>query len=172
MTLPPAAAPYPLGSHLCFSVYAASHALIRAYRPLLEPLGVTYPQYLVLLVLWERDGRSVSEIGAELGLDSGTLTPLLKRMDTAGLIHRARDTDDERRVTVRLTADGEALREKAASIPGALACSMRLSTAEIRDLKSAVDRLRDGLAASEEDGAVPSPLPLVPDTRDDRRILD
>lgn len=156
MTASPAA-PFPLESHLCFSVYAVSHALVRAYRPLLEPLGVTYPQYLVLLVLWERDSRSVSDIGAELGLDSGTLTPLLKRMGTAGLIQRTRDPEDERRVTIHLTPAGEALREKAASIPEALACSMRLSTGEIRDLKSAVDRLREGLAASEEDGATPSP---------------
>src|SRR5271154_2326289 len=102
-----------LGSQLCFAIYSAAHAFNRVYKPLLDRLGLTYPQYLVMLVLWERDGVPVKDIGERLFLDSGTLTPLLKRLEQAGLINRTRSTEDERQVMIALTAKGEALREKA-----------------------------------------------------------
>src|SRR6476659_582791 len=97
-----------LDRQLCFALYRASRAITRAYGPLLEPLGITYPQYLVFLKLWERDGIAVNELGGCLALDSGTLTPLLKRLEQRGLIERRRDADDERVVKIFLTADGRA----------------------------------------------------------------
>src|SRR3954471_16564811 len=99
-----------LDDHLCFALYAASRGFTRAYAPLLEPLGLTYPQYLVMVALWERDARPVHELGTCLDLDSGTLTPLLKRLEAAGLVERHRDRADERVVKIYLTADGRALR--------------------------------------------------------------
>ncbi|MFN3685385.1 MarR family winged helix-turn-helix transcriptional regulator [Salinarimonas sp.] len=111
-----------LENQLCFAVYAASHAFNAAYTPLLEPLGLTYPQYLVLMTLWEEDGRTVSGIGEPLDLDSGTLTPLLKRMEAAGLVRRARDPDDERRVRVFVTPKGRALERDATEIQRSLSC--------------------------------------------------
>src|SRR3954464_9290117 len=102
-----------LDDQLCFSIYAAGHAFNRFYKPLLEPLGLTYPQYLVLLTLWEQDGLPLKAIGERLALDSGTLTPLLKRMEEAGLLTRVRDTTDERQVLVSLTPKGRRLRAKA-----------------------------------------------------------
>jgi DNA-binding MarR family transcriptional regulator len=110
-----------LDQQLCFALYAAQRALTRAYGPLLEPLGITYPQYLVLLALWARDGRAVSELGTCLGLDSGTLTPLLKRLARDGLVERRRDTDDARVVHVVLTRAGKQLEAKAREIPVRLA---------------------------------------------------
>lgn len=110
-----------LDRQLCFALYAASRALVRAYGPLLEPLGVTYPQYLALLVLWESDGISVGALGDRLALDSATLTPLLKRLEQQGLVERRRSAQDERVVLVELTARGRALRTKARTIPAALA---------------------------------------------------
>src|SRR4051794_6339033 len=96
-----------LDSQLCFSIYAAGHAFNRFYKPLLGPLGLTYPQYLVLLALWEEDALTLKTIGERLLLDSGTLTPLLRRMEEAGLVSRARDVEDERLVRVRLTPKGK-----------------------------------------------------------------
>jgi len=109
--------PLALEHQVCFPLYAASRAVTAAYRPLLAPLGLTYPQYLVLLVLWEHGTRSVRDLGEALHLDSGTLSPLLKRMEASGLIERRRGTDDERQVHVDLTADGLALRERALEVP-------------------------------------------------------
>ena len=109
-----------LENHLCFLFHRISRDLDAAYRPLLGELGLTYPQYLAMLVLWERDGRSVGELGQELCLDSGTLSPLLRRLESRGLLERRRDPDDERRVTLHLTRDGWALRRKARSIPDSL----------------------------------------------------
>jgi len=106
-----------LDNQLCFAVYAAAHAFGRAYRNLLSRHELTYPQYLVLLVLWEQDGLSVKEIGNRLFLDSGTLTPLLKRLEASGRVRRARDRVDERQVSIFLTAAGEALREELACLP-------------------------------------------------------
>src|SRR5437868_466114 len=102
-----------LDLQLCFALYSTSLAMTKLYKPLLAPLGLTYPQYLALLVLWERDGLTVSELGERLFLDSGTLTPLLKRLESAGLISRLRAQDDERRVHITLTADGRQLKSRA-----------------------------------------------------------
>ncbi len=115
-----------LDRQLCFALYAASGLVTRAYRPLLEPLGLTYPQYLAMLVLWERAPRTVGDLGEALDLDSGTLTPLLKRLETAGFVSRTRDPADERRVLVALTDAGLALRERAAAVPQAMACALPL----------------------------------------------
>ncbi|MBJ7332119.1 MAG: MarR family transcriptional regulator [Solirubrobacteraceae bacterium] len=109
--------PLALDRQVCFALYAASRALTTAYRPLLEPLGLTYPQYLVMLVLWEESPRAVGEIGADLHLDSGTLSPLIKRLEANGLVRRHRSQDDERRVLVALTDEGRALRDRAFDIP-------------------------------------------------------
>ena len=136
-----------LEDHLCFAVYAANHAFTAAYRPLLEPLGLTYPQYLVLLLLWERDAQAVKEIGARLHLDSGTLTPLLKRMEANDLVSRRRDAEDERRVRIALTAKGEALRAEAASLWDRMGCMLEGEGATLGALRAQVaglaERLRD-----------------------------
>ncbi len=112
--------PLHLDQQLCFALYSASRAFTRAYGPLLEPLGLTYPQYLVMLALWEQDEQSVSELGEHLSLDSGTLTPLLKRMESAGLVRRARSSGDERVVMVRLSEAGKRLEAKARKVPAQL----------------------------------------------------
>lgn len=125
-----------LDNQLCFALYAASGLVTRAYRPLLEPLGLTYPQYLVMLVLWERAPRTVGELGEQLGLDSGTLTPLLKRMEAAGLVRRDRDPKDERRVQITLTDHGAALHDQAAKIPETLACALPLPPQDLVDLRA------------------------------------
>lgn len=147
--------PSRLDEQLCFALYSASRAFTRAYAPLLGPLGLTYPQYLVLLVLWEgegeregepggyEDGLAVKDLGDRLGLDSGTLTPLLKRMEEAGLVTRARDRKDERVVRVRLTKAGESLEKKAKGIPFELACRAGYEPDE-RSLR-AMEKLRDTL---------------------------
>ncbi|MFC0408371.1 MarR family winged helix-turn-helix transcriptional regulator [Roseomonas elaeocarpi] len=138
-----------LDEQTCFALYSASHALNRAYAPLLEPLDLTYPQYLVMLVLWERDGLLVKEIGQRLLLDTGTLTPLLKRMEAAGLLSRTRDPADERQVRVALTAQGLALREKARAIPPRVACAMDLPQPELVALRDGLLRLRENLVRAD-----------------------
>jgi DNA-binding MarR family transcriptional regulator len=110
-----------LDQQLCFALYRASRAVIRAYGPLLEPLGLTYPQYLVMLVLWEDRSASVKALGERLALDSGTLTPLLKRLEQRGLVTRRRDADDERVVRIELTPEGQKLRARATAVPAGLA---------------------------------------------------
>jgi DNA-binding MarR family transcriptional regulator len=140
--------PLLLGSQLCFAVYSTAHAFNRAYKPLLDRLGLTYPQYLVMLVLWERDGVPVKDIGERLFLDSGTLTPLLKRLEVAELITRARSTEDERQVLVALTAQGRALREKARSVPQTILASSTCSIAELSELRNDLIALRDRLNAA------------------------
>lgn len=149
----PRADPLMLDNQLCFAVYSASHAFARAYRPRLEALGLTYPQYLAMLVLWERDGVSVKAIGERLGLDSGTLTPLLKRLEAAGLVARARDTADERQVLVSLTAAGRELRGPAAGLPQFMARTLGLSVADMKRLKAELEGLTLALDATvaEED---------------------
>jgi DNA-binding MarR family transcriptional regulator len=116
-----------LGDQLCFALYAASRAVTTRYRPLLEPLGLTYPQFLVLLALWQQNAVPIKEIGAVLQLDYGTLTPLIKRLETAGLLCRERRTDDERTVLVTLTPEGRALRARASHIPTAMGHAMALT---------------------------------------------
>jgi DNA-binding MarR family transcriptional regulator len=135
-----------LDRQLCFALYAATHAMTRAYKPLLAPLGLTYPQYLVMLVLWEQDGITVSQAGERLGLDSGTLTPLLKRLEAAGLVQRLRDAADERRVLLQVSAAGRALRSQASAIPPAIAAAVHCSTDEITSLVQRLSALRGQLA--------------------------
>jgi DNA-binding MarR family transcriptional regulator len=138
-----------LDHQLCFALYSASHAMSKAYKPHLDALGLTYPQYVAMLVLWERDGLTVSEIGERLYLDSGTLTPLLKRLETAGYISRLRDTADERRVLVQLTATGRRLKAKAEPIPACMRENMQCTLGEIAALTQQVQRLRDRLQAAQ-----------------------
>ena len=132
-----------LDNQLCFALYAASMALTKRYKPLLAPLGLTYPQYLAMLVLWEGDGIAVSQLGDRLQLDSGTLTPLLKRLEAAGLVQRLRDAADERRVLLRLTPAGRALRARAAAVPTAIGKAVGCSFDELVRLTARLHRLRD-----------------------------
>ena len=136
-----------LDEQLCFALYAASRTMTAAYRPLLEPLGVTYPQYLVLLVLWEEDGRSVRDLGQRLALDSGTLTPLLKRMETAGLVTRERRRSDEREVEIRLTRAGRSLHARAKPIPACLLARSGLNAAALTRLRAGLAQLTRSLAS-------------------------
>lgn len=124
-----------LEDQVCFALYSAARAAQQAYRPLLDELGLTYPQYLVLLVLWEQDGPSVSELGARLHLDSGTLSPLLRRLDGHGFITRRRQEADSRRVTVHLTEAGDALRERAVDVQRCLLDAVGLSGPELLALR-------------------------------------
>jgi len=140
-----------LDSQLCFPLYAAANAVSRAYRPLLEPLGLTYPQYLVMLVLWESAPLSVGEVGERLLLDSGTLTPLLKRLESAGLVQRQRDADDERRVVVDLTPAGHRLKEKARAVPEALACRVLIAPNDARRLRQDLKALLAALNSDASD---------------------
>ncbi|WP_427133344.1 MarR family winged helix-turn-helix transcriptional regulator [Pseudarthrobacter sp. S9] len=137
-----------LNRQLCFAMYSASRAATAAYRPMLEDLGLTYPQYLVMLVLWEEEPRSVRELGEELGLDSGTLSPLLKRLESLGHVERRRSTEDERRVEVFLTDAGAALSTKATGIPQRLADAAGLSAAELDQLRETLGRLTTALQSS------------------------
>jgi DNA-binding MarR family transcriptional regulator len=141
----PARNPLALNEQLCFALYSASRAVIRAYAPLLEPLGLTYPQYLVMLVLWEEDGAGIKHIGDQLALDSGTLTPLLKRLEAAGLVTRRRGDGDERVVQVHLTAAGRNLRARAEGVPVEAACAAGFGTdaASLRRLAELRDTLYD-----------------------------
>ncbi|WP_425259901.1 MarR family winged helix-turn-helix transcriptional regulator [Rubrivivax sp. RP6-9] len=131
-----------LDHQLCFALYSASLAMTKLYKPLLDPLGLTYPQYLVMLVLWEGDGVTVSHIGERLALDSGTLTPLLKRLEGAGLLQRLRDSADERRVLLRLTAAGRTLKTRAVAVPEAVACASGCALDELAALTTRLQALR------------------------------
>ena len=134
-----------LNRQVCFALYSASKAATAVYRPMLDQLGLTYPQYLVMLVLWEDQPRSVRELGEELGLDSGTLSPLLKRLESLGLVERRRSTEDERRVEVFLTDSGTALSARANAIPQQLADAAGLSAAELDQLRETLSRLTAAL---------------------------
>ena len=146
LATPPAALALRLDDQLCFALYAASLAMNKVYRKALAPLGLTYPQYLVMLVLWEQDSRNVSEIGERLSLDSATLTPLLKRLAAAGLVERTRAASDERQVVVTLSAAGRALKRQAEGIPGAMLCATGCSPERLRALKAELEALRENLA--------------------------
>lgn len=135
-----------LDNQLCFALYSASLAMTKLYKPLLEALGLTYPQYLVMLVLWEQDGMSVSALGERLSLDSGTLTPLLKRMELAGLLVRQRSAEDERRVQVSLTPMGAELQARAASVPGCVVAQTGCPRPELMALKQQLKQLRAQMA--------------------------
>lgn len=130
-----------LRRQVCFALYAASRAATALYRPVLDELGLTYPQYLVLLLLWERDGRTVKELGDELMLDSGTLSPLLKRLESGGLVTRRRSAGDERVVEVHLTRAGTSLRRRALQVPRRLAAATGLSTTELAGLRDTLTML-------------------------------
>ena len=131
-----------LEQQMCFPIYASANAIVKTYRPLLEPLGLTYPQYLVMMVLWEETPISVGDIGRKLLLDSGTLTPLLKRLAAAGFVFRERDPADERRVLIELTDKGRALKAQARDVPSNIIASAELSEPERDDLREAVATLR------------------------------
>ena len=135
-----------LDNQVCFALYSASLAMTKLYKPLLDRIGLTYPQYLVMLVLWEQDGVTVSELGERLFLDSGTLTPLLKRLEAQGQIARLRDVQDERRVRITLTAEGRALRDQAEAIPQCVLQSSQCSIAELTALTTELKQLRDRLS--------------------------
>ncbi|MEJ2795576.1 MarR family transcriptional regulator [Iodobacter sp. LRB] len=137
-----------LDKQFCFSLYSASLAMTKAYKPLLAKIGLTYPQYLVMLVLWQQDNVLVKDIGEALFLDSGTLTPLLKRMESAAFISRQRDTEDERQVRITLTANGKALKEAAKEIPVQLLCASGQSADTLMQLRSQLTQIRDDLSTS------------------------
>ncbi|EKR72075.1 MarR family winged helix-turn-helix transcriptional regulator [Leptospira noguchii] len=130
-----------LENQICFPLYACSRALTAVYRPILEELGITYPQYLVLLILWKEDGCSVKEIGKKLYLDSGTLTPLLKRLEDSEFIMRKRSQEDERSVKIYLSTKGKKLRDKAVCVPSKLIESLEVDKKSLIDLKKDLDRL-------------------------------
>jgi MarR family transcriptional regulator, organic hydroperoxide resistance regulator len=134
-----------LNRQVCFALYSASRAATAVYRPVLEELGLTYPQYLVMLVLWEDEPRGVKELGEELGLDSGTLSPLLKRLESLGLVERRRSGEDERRVAIHLTAAGRELSSKAGALPKRLAEAAGLTAEELDQLHSTLARLTAAL---------------------------
>ena len=138
-----------LDSQLCFALYAAARAMTQAYAKLLTPLGLTYPQYLVMLVLWEEDGLAVRQLGERLELDSGTLTPLLKRLEAAGLVRRARDRADERMVRIHLTPAARGLRQRARGVPRAVACSAGLRVPELARLRTELRHLTHTLRSVE-----------------------
>jgi DNA-binding MarR family transcriptional regulator len=146
----PPGTPAPLlDDQLCFALYAAGLAMNKVYRKLLRKLNLTYPQYLVMLVLWERDGLTVSEIGARLFLDSATLTPLLKRLEAAGLLRRSRSAVDERQVMVSLSDAGRALSSEAGAVQEGVACATACAPAELGAIKRQLDMLRSRLADQE-----------------------
>lgn len=137
-----------LDNQLCFAIYSASLAMTRLYKPLLDQLELTYPQYLVMLALWEQDGLMVSELGQRLSLDSGTLTPLLKRLEASGYVSRLRDPNDERRVHIHLTAAGRRLKARAAKVPACLLDASECSVDELVSLTRQVQQLRDRIKAA------------------------
>ncbi|AWN35080.1 MarR family winged helix-turn-helix transcriptional regulator [Methylobacterium radiodurans] len=134
-----------LDKQLCFAIYAASHAFNAAYRPLLEPHGLTYPQFIILLVLWEKGRLSLKALGDALQLDSGTLTPLTKRMEAAGLLRRVRSKVDERSVHIELTEDGDKLRPLAGQIRKAMICSLGGKVEPVLELRSRIMQITEQL---------------------------
>lgn len=137
-----------LENQFCFAVYSAAHAVMRTYRPLLEAMGLTYPQYLVMLILWESPEQTVGGIADRMLLDSSTLTPLLKRLEAMGLIRRRRNPDNERQLIVSLTDEGRALRAKAEAIPEAILCASGHDMANLLRLRDELVITRDSFATS------------------------
>lgn len=134
-----------LDSMLCFTVYSTAHAFNRAYKPLLDALDLTYPQYLAMLALWENDNITVKEIGEQLHLDSGTLTPLLKRLEAMGLVRRTRDAADERSVRISLTPQGAALHQKEQTVRQGILGACRMNAEDLKSLNAQLTRVRDHL---------------------------
>src|SRR4028118_990687 len=145
-----------VGRQLSFALYGASNRIVRLHRPFLEPLGLTYPQFLVMLALYEDVPRSVGDLGLELGMDNGTLTPLLKRLQSAGLVTRTRDQQDERRVLIDLTEAAEVLREAACSIPEKIGTACRLSDEDLAELRDTLNGLGHPRSAKALDHEPPS----------------
>lgn len=141
--------PLPLSRMLCFALYSASHAVQAGYKPLLDAMGLTYPQFLVLTLLWEEDDQPMSRLAAALQLDSNTLTPMLKRMEGAGLLTRRRDAEDERQVRLKLTPAGATLRDRAGDIPACLQAQSGRSLPELERLTVEITALRDRLRAAQ-----------------------
>lgn len=140
--------PLALENQFCFALYSASLAMTKTYKPFLDKLGLTYPQYLVMLVLWQQDDVLVKSIGEKLFLDSGTLTPLLKRLEASSLIQRTRDEADERQVRITLTKEGRALKKKAQCIPHDVLCASGQSHEVLQNLRTQLSAIRDDLAKS------------------------
>ncbi len=138
--------PLLLDNQLCFALYSASLLMTKLYKPLLDEIGLTYPQYLAMLALWEEDGVTVSTLGARLYLDSGTLTPLLKRLEKAGFLTRERNEEDERQVLIRLTQEGRALKKRAMDIPRKIIAATGANVPEIINLRKRLKKLRSELA--------------------------
>jgi DNA-binding MarR family transcriptional regulator len=132
-----------LEDQLCFALYAASRAMTARYRPMLDAIGLTYPQYLVMMLLWEEDNQTVGQLGTRLFLDSGTLSPLLKRLTTAGLVTRNRRLEDERSVSISLTDAGRALRDRAEAISGEIICALDMDQGEFAELKAKLQLVTD-----------------------------
>ncbi|MED5538867.1 MAG: MarR family winged helix-turn-helix transcriptional regulator [Brevundimonas aurantiaca] len=143
--MPQSKGPVPMEDQLCFTVYSTGMAIQRAYKPLLDALGVTYPQYLVMNVLWREDGRTVGDIADELALEPSTMTPLLKRLETAGLVRRARNPANERQVVITLTDAGRALRERAGCLGEALIDASGQTGPELGVLNTQLKSLRDAV---------------------------
>jgi DNA-binding MarR family transcriptional regulator len=135
--------PLQLGNQLCFPLYVISKEVIGLYRPFLDELDITYPQYLAMMVLWEKDGLTVNQVGEKLFLDSGTLTPLLKRLELKGFIIRQRKKEDERVVEVFLADKGRRLQEKACGIPLKMQEKLNLTTEDLLELKKTVEKILD-----------------------------
>lgn len=133
--------PLSLDNQLCFPLYAASKELTRRYKPFLDPLGLTYTQYVAMMALWEHDNVSVKDLGKRLYLDSATLTPLLKRLESHGYVTRTRSPEDERSVIIELTDDGRALRERALAVPGCIGGCIRMEPEEAMQLKALLEKL-------------------------------
>lgn len=138
---------------LCFSIYSAGHAFNKIYKPLLDELGLTYPQYLVMVALWAKDEQTVGALGEKLSLESSTLTPLLKRLESNGYLARKRDLADERQVRISLTSAGAALRGRAADVPKCIASATGLTEEALRRLTGEIAALRKGLLASAKTAA-------------------
>lgn len=134
-----------LENQLCFPLYASAKEVVRLYKPFLDEIGLTYTQYIAMLALWERDGLSVKELGEQLYLDSGTLTPLLKKMESQGLVKRSRNARDERSVTITLSEQGKALRERAVSIPERLGACLPLTAEEAKTLYRLLYKVLGGI---------------------------
>jgi DNA-binding MarR family transcriptional regulator len=137
-----------LADQVCFALYSASHAVTGYYRPILEELGLTYPQYLVMLALWQHPELTMKELGPMLHLDSGTLSPLLKRLEQAGLVRRARSAEDERSVIVTLTDGGEAVRQRAAAVPSVIQAAMGLDDEQLATLREQLRQLADSVRSA------------------------
>lgn len=147
-TTGPVTDPLLLDNQLCYALYAAAHRMTKSYRPMLERMGLTYPQYLVLLVLWETDGVTVSEIGRRLRLDSGTLTPVLKRLEGAGFLSRSRRQTDEREVEILLTGHGRDLRAQARLVRESVMCQLNMSEPEVQAMRADLNALIENLSAA------------------------